>query len=103
MGRAYYADRISPHMSRTPEGFLIIHNQNLARSGYMTYLAGEIDRSDDTTKVEVYRSPATVTAPAHLASLEGKPVTMKHPPKFVNSDTAAWAVKGTVQNVRVGP
>ena len=104
MGKAYYADRISPHIARTPEGFLILIDQPICRSGWQPYHASEIDRSSgDNSLVQVYRSPSEVLAPAHIASLEGKLVASPHPSTFINSDTASWAAKGHIQNVRVGP
>src|ERR1700723_1067061 len=102
--RAYYADKISPNQARTPEGFLILLGQTICRSGWQPYRVNEIDRgSGDDSTVEVYRSPSEVLAPAHIASLQGKPVTMRHPARFVDSTTASYAGMGHIQNVRVGP
>lgn len=104
MARAYYADRISPNMARTPERFLILLGQTIGRSGWQQYYANEIDKgSGSNGMVEVYRSPAEVVNPQHIASLEGKPVTMRHPARFVDSTTASYAGMGHLQNVRVGP
>jgi hypothetical protein len=101
---AYYADKISPNQARTPEGFLILLGQTICRSGWQPYRANEIDRgSGDYSTVQVYRSPSEVLAPAHIASLQGKPVTMRHPARFVDSTTASYAGMGHIENVRVGP
>lgn len=37
--KAYYGDRISPHMTESPEGYLICHDVPIARTGPQEYLA----------------------------------------------------------------
>ena len=39
---AYYGSKLSPHMTETPEGFLICHDVKIARTGTQNYLAREI-------------------------------------------------------------
>ena len=41
---AYYGTKISPHMTDTPEGYLICHDVAIARSGDMVYRASELQR-----------------------------------------------------------
>lgn len=102
MAIAYYGDRISPHMTHTPEGFLICHDVPIARTGRQTYLAREIqlDSADPDSTVEVNRYPEDVFSAAAIASFEGKPVTSGHPPENVSPENYAAYTKGHVQNVR---
>jgi hypothetical protein len=63
----------------------------------------EIDPAcGDDSMIDVYRPPEEVTSAATIASAEGKPITMRHPPKFLDSNTVGWSSKGHIQNVRVG-
>jgi|GluameStandDraft_1065615.scaffolds.fasta_scaffold15572_2 hypothetical protein len=41
---AYYGTKISPHMTDTPEGYLICHDVAIARTGDMVYRASELQR-----------------------------------------------------------
>ena len=98
---AYYGDRISPHMTDTPEGFLICHDVPIARTGPQDYLARELQLDGDPDRViTVQRYPEDVFEDATLASLEGKPVTDGHPPENVGPENYAAYTKGHVQNVR---
>lgn len=102
---AYYGTRLSPHISRTPEGFLIAHDVPLCRTAEwepMLYRGSEVVRGGSDDVVEVYRSTDEVLHPKHLASLEGKPVLEGHGGAFVDADTAGWRAKGHVQNIREG-
>lgn len=98
---AYFGERISPHMTDTPEGFLICHDVPIGRTGEMEYLARELGLAGDPERlVRVSRDEGEVFAPAALASFEGKPVTDGHPPETVRPENAAAYHKGHVQNVR---
>lgn len=98
---AYYGDRISPHMTTTPEGFLICHDVPIARTGDMDYLAREIGLDGDPDKlVTVHRCQEDVFDAAAMASFEGKEVTCGHPAETVGPSNHAAYSKGHVQNVR---
>lgn len=98
---AYYGDRISPHMTDTPEGFLICHDVPIARTGPQDYLAREMMLDGDPERiVRVQRYPEDVFEAATLASFEGKPITDGHPPENVGPENYAAYTKGHVQNVR---
>lgn len=98
---AYYGDRISPHMTDTPEGFLICHDVPIARTGLQDYLARELMLDGDPDRiVTVQRHPEDVFEDATLASFEGKPITDGHPPENVGPENYAAYTKGHVQNVR---
>lgn len=98
---AYYGDRISPHMTDTPEGFLICHDVPIARTGPQDYLARELMLDGDPDRiVTVQRHPEDVFEEATLASFEGKPICDGHPPENVGPENYAAYTKGHVQNVR---
>lgn len=98
---AYFGERISPHMTDTPEGFLICHDVPIGRTGEMEYLARELQLDGDPERmVRVTRDETEVFSPAALASFEGKPVTDGHPPEAVRPENAAAYHRGHVQNVR---
>lgn len=98
---AYYGDRISPHMTTTPEGFLICHDVPIARTGEMDYRAAELELEGDPDRlVRVYRHPEDVFDPAAIASFEGKEVTSGHPAEDVGPENRAAYSKGHIQNVR---
>lgn len=98
---AYFGSRLSDNMAETPEGFLICRNVPIARTGVQTYLPTEIGRAGDAP-VSVFRAEREVFSPAALASFEGKPVTLGHPPEDVSPRNAARYARGHVQNVRRG-
>lgn len=98
---SYYGDRISPHMTDSPEGYLICHDVPIARTGKQEYLARELMLDGDPERiVEVTRLPEDVFETATIASFEGKPVTDNHPPEDVGPENYAAYLKGHVQNVR---
>ena len=98
---AYYGDRISPHMTDTPEGFLICHDVPIARTGPQDYLARELMLDGDPDRiVTVQRHPEDVFEAATLASFEGKPICDGHPPENVGPENYAAYTKGHIQNVR---
>lgn len=98
---AYYGDRISPHMTDTPEGFLICHDVPIARTGPQDYLARELMLDGDPDRiVTVQRHPEDVFEEATLASFEGKPICDGHPPENVGPENYAAYTKGHIQNVR---
>ncbi len=98
---AYYGSKLSDHMTETDEGFLICQNVPIARTGYYEYLPREIGRDGDTP-VRVFRSEEAVFSPAAMASFEGKPVTLGHPPVNVTPENGTAYICGHVQNVHRG-
>lgn len=100
--RAFYGSRFSPHMTRTPEGFLICHSVPICRTGTQEYLPQEIGVEEDKPIITVLRTPAEVFKPAAIASFEGKPVTDDHPPVALDSTNYSAYTKGAIQNVRRG-
>ncbi|MDE6934782.1 MAG: DUF2213 domain-containing protein [Oscillospiraceae bacterium] len=98
---AYYGTKISPHMTDTPEGYLICHDVPIARTGDMVYRASELQLEGDPDRpVTVRRYAEDVFDPAAVASFEGKDVTAGHPAESVGPANHAAYSKGHVQNVR---
>lgn len=102
--RAYYGSRISEHMTKTPEGYLICLGVPIARIGKQKYLSGELgieDSAPDKT-YDVLRIEDEVFSPATIASFEGKPVTNDHPMESVDTGNITAYQCGHAQNVRRG-
>ena len=98
---AYYGTTISPHIDKTPEGYLICRDVPINRTGAQTYLAHELNlEGDPDREVTVYRLPEDVFSPAAMASFEGKDVTRGHPPEMLNADNQAAYSKGHLENIR---
>ena len=97
---AYYGSKISEHMTKTPEGFLICHDVPIARTGQQEYLAGELGLDGDPDRlVQVQRRPEDVFDPAAVASFEGKDVPQNHPPERLMPENHALYAKGHAENV----
>ncbi len=97
----YFGIKISPHITKTPEGFLICHDVPLARLGPMQYRAAELGLPGNPEQIiTVNRYAEDVFAPAAIASFEGKDVTAGHPPENLTADTWAAYARGHVENVR---
>ena len=52
---AYYGTKISPHMTDTPEGYLICHDVAIARTGDMAYRAAELGLEGDPDRAVTVR------------------------------------------------
>lgn len=102
MAIAYFGSPISPNQLETSEGYLICKNVPIARTGKQDYLAREmgVADSDPERVIPVMRNPEDVFSVETLASFEGKPVTLTHPPEDVTPENWAAYAKGHVQNVR---
>lgn len=107
MARYLIKAELGPQRHTTPEGFLICTAVPIARTGEYEYDAAEgmspgIEPGADGRIISL-REEAEVFAPAALASFEGKPVTLGHPPveEVTPDDWRQYAV-GHVTNVRRG-
>ena len=99
---AYYGSRISPHMTKTPEGYLICYDVPINRIGVQEYMGDELGMQDSGKPYKVLREPEEVFSPAALASFEGKAITDGHPPESVTPDNIQFYGKGHAQNIRKG-
>ena len=100
----YYGDKITNHIAKTPEGFLICQDVPISRTGYQTYLSSEMfDNPENGHRaIPVYRPAEEVFNVKSLASFEGKPVTNEHPDEDVTPENYSRYSCGHVQNVHVG-
>jgi len=97
------SEALGARQSMTPEGFLLCEEVPIARVGTMDYAAVELPELEDKDGVIVAERAADVLfSPETLASFEGKPVTIDHPPDFVTPANYREVVRGTVRNVRRG-
>lgn len=100
--RFYTVEQLSPKISETPEGFLLCESVPVARTGEMTYKAGEVPVKDRGGVVTIKRTEDVVFDDVTIRSFEGKPVTLDHPDDFVTPENWTELAHGTVQNVRRG-
>lgn len=98
--------KLSEHLEKTPEGYLLCREAALGRTGVMRYLpeevGEEVTRGFTGREALIYRSDEEVFAPEALASFEGKPLTLDHPDEDVTPENWAELAKGIVSNVRRG-
>lgn len=63
--KAFYGSRFSPHMTKTPEGFLICHSVPICRTGEQEYLPREIGVEEEKrpiiTILKELRSQSEIT------------------------------------------
>lgn len=79
----FTVESLGPKRHLTPEGFLVCEDVVLARTGSQTYHRRDIippPTEDDSTVIDVARSPEEVFHPLAIASANGKPMANDHPP-----------------------
>ena len=106
MAQFYCQSRLGEVRHLTPEGALICIGVPIARTGDYEYSASEgqspgIQPGPGGTIVS-RRDPDEVFSVEALASFEGKPVTLDHPPVEVKPENWKQYAVGHVQNVRRG-
>lgn len=86
----------------TDEGYLVAPG-NMARTGVQEYRAYELgldaDGMDPMKVIRLHRPPEEVFDATSMASFEGKPITIEHPPVAVTSDNWSELAKGDVREV----
>ena len=102
MARFFIASQLSERIAETPEGYLLCEAVPIARTGDLAYAPQETPIPAGDGQTIITRGAADLFEPETLASFEGKPVTLEHPPDFVTPDTWKQYAVGTVQNVRQG-
>ena len=100
--RAFYGSKISGHMIRTPEGYLVCKEVPIARIGTQEYRGMEFGGENPEKIYVVKRPEEEVFSKAALASFEGKPVVDEHPDENVTPDNIGRYIKGTCRDVRRG-
>ena len=102
MSKAYFGSRISDHILKTPEGFLICKDVPIARTGTQQYRGCEFGGPVADGIYNVQRPEAEVFDRAAVASFEGKPVSDEHPEEDVTPDNYGRYMKGVCRDVRRG-
>ena len=102
MSKAYFGSRISDHILKTPEGFLICKDVPIARTGTQKYRGCEFGGPVADGIYNVQRPEAEVFDRAAVASFEGKPVCDEHPEEDVTPDNYGRYMKGVCRDVRRG-
>lgn len=102
MSKAYFGSRISDHILKTPEGFLICKDVPIARTGTQQYRGCEFGGPVSDGIYNVQRPEAEVFDRAAVASFEGKPVCDEHPEEDVTPDNYGRYMKGVCRDVRRG-
>ena len=104
-------EKLGNKQSLTPEGFLLIEDTPIARTGVQIYAPQEVHGKDHELYKDlaappdgvyrVQRDESEVFAPETIASANGKPLVDEHPEQIVTPDTHEGA-PGTVMNPRRG-
>jgi len=82
---------------KTPEGYLVVKDNKLARPGVLFYQGGEIGHSDPDALVRVYRAPAELFKPEVVKTFQSKPVTQRHR-GLINATNARDAAVGMAKD-----
>lgn len=104
--RFYVTEQLGPRQHMTPDGFLVIEDTPIARTGFQDYLPRELplDRYDFALAPDgiyhVERRPDEVFHPRAISSANGKPVTDDHPWEDVTADNWRALAIGDVYNPR---
>lgn len=99
-----YMVQLSPNIELRKDGYLIARNAVVGNVGKLQYSERELGWSGSNKKVNVLREAEDVFDEESLKSLEGAPITIKHPKTNVSSSNVKELQHGTVLGVprRVG-
>jgi uncharacterized protein len=101
--RYYSTQQLGIHQSMTPDGFLLVTDVPIARTGVLLYNKGEVPiDADDDGIIRIIRDPDEVFSPIAIASFAGKPICNDHPPEKVNPENWREYSVGTVLNPHRG-
>src|SRR6186997_3219936 len=97
----YTVSHLSERHSESPEGFLIVRDTVIARTGLQFYHNDELPMvtADGNGWITVERDPEQVFRPESIASFEGKPLTNDHPTDMVGPRNWDKLAIGVVTNV----
>lgn len=101
--RFYTVEQLGDKQSLTPEGFLVVLDVPICRTGVLVYGPGEvpIPAGMDGT-IRVVRDEAEVFSPEHIASYAGKSITNDHPEDDVDPRNWRQHEVGVAMNPRRG-
>jgi hypothetical protein len=96
--------RLSPHMELTDEGYLVVRDVPIARTGTQIYFEHEVPplQGDAGGRVHVARDASEVFKPASVQSFIGKPICDDHPSEPVGPGNWHELAIGYVSNPRRG-
>ncbi|HLH04958.1 MAG TPA: DUF2213 domain-containing protein [Bryobacteraceae bacterium] len=101
--RFYTTDQLGPNRHLTPEGFLVCKDVAIGRTGDMVYAPGEVPvEAGPDGLIRITRDADAVFHDDTIASFQGKPITLDHPPVDVTPRNWCSLAKGVVQHVRRG-
>jgi uncharacterized protein len=101
--RFYTTEELGPSQSLTPEGFLVVRNAPLARTGHQLYSDQELPlRGGRDGLIVIQRDPEEVFRDDTIFSFHGKPVTMDHPDEDIGPENWRKLAVGYVINPRRG-
>ena len=100
----FTTSRLSDHQELTPEGFLLVRDVPIARTGQQLYRDVELPDliANGDGWIAVDREPDEVFRADSIASFPGKPITDDHPMDVVTPDNWSNLAIGVVQNPRRG-
>jgi hypothetical protein len=112
MARGFLTSRLSDHIGETDEGYLIVRDCPIARTGFQEYAVCDlpqdsahdlgVDLSNPSATIDLYRPASEVFSEDFIRSLNGKPITDGHPEGMVNPDNFQEHSMGHIENVRKG-
>lgn len=106
--RTYFAERIGPKQSLTPEGFLLCEEVPIARTGIQEYAEGELIEDGQIIKgsadgiIYAERTALDLFRPETIASYEGKTASDDHPEEDIVPENWKEYAVGHIQNLRRG-
>lgn len=95
----FYGSRISPHLYKTREGYLVCKDVPIGRAGILKYTQDELGLGSGDKIFKVVRTVEENSQPQVCASFEGKPITDGHPDVDVDTSNFQYYSKGHIQNV----
>lgn len=96
----FFGAKLSPHLFKTTEGYLICKDVPIGRAGILKYTQDELGLGSGDKIIRVVRTVEENSQPQVCASFEGKPVTDGHPDVDVDTSNFQFYSKGHIQNVR---
>lgn len=103
-GRFFTTEQLGSRQELTPEGYLVCYDVPIARAGSMVYAYFELPqlKPGPDNSITVLRSPEELFDPDTIASIEGKAITIDHPPRKIDPSSWKRLTLGTALNVRPG-
>lgn len=99
----FLSEKIGETRERTDQGYLVLRNVPIARTGEMLYGPGEIPVEPGKDGIiRITRSPDVVFHPDTIRSFQGAPVVIEHPEEDVDPSNWKKLTVGVLLDVRQG-